>query len=143
MTNVAVKTSGEPLTAHRRLLALSTLLARQDDQAAVLSLVADAPESLGSARTEGIFLDGRWLLARFRDPRIGRADLTAAGQVAGGAVVSAAGIPWCWAYPMPQPLGDSGCLVVSAAATPAESERIMLQILAQQAGISLANARLR
>jgi DNA-binding PucR family transcriptional regulator len=142
MTKVAVETSGEPLTAHRHLLALSRLLAQQDDQAAILSLIADAPELLGSARTEGIFLDGQWQLARFRDPSLGRANLTAAGQVDGGAVVSAAGIAWCWAYPMPQPLGESGCLVVSAAARPTECERIMLQILAQQAGISLANARL-
>ena len=36
----------------------------------------------------------------------------------------------------------AGYLVVGAPAPPAESERVLLQVLAQQAGVALANARL-
>ena len=36
------------------------LLTRQDDQASILDIVANAVGSLGPCRTEGIFLDGRW-----------------------------------------------------------------------------------
>lgn len=62
--------SGEPagprrrgpaqLSALRSVLILSMLLTRQDDQASILDIVANAVGSLGPCRTEGIFLDGRW-----------------------------------------------------------------------------------
>jgi len=45
---------------------LSMLLTRQDDEAGILHLVANAVEYLGPCRTERIFLDGQW--AEVRSP---------------------------------------------------------------------------
>ena len=52
-------------------------------------------------------------------------------------------MPWSWAYSLSSRHGPAGYLVVGAPAPPAESERFLLQVLAQQAGVALANARLR
>ena len=132
----------EPLPAYRHLLALSTLLMRQDDQARILVLVADAVESLGPCRAEGVFLAGDWQVARFRGTAPDSADLAAAFRSPDGAQVRQADAAWTWAYPMALPHAQAGCLVVSAVAQPTESESLMLQVLAQQAGIALANASL-
>ena len=51
-------------------------------------------------------------------------------------------MPWSWAYSLSSRHGPAGYLVVGAPAPPAESERFLLQVLAQQAGVALANARL-
>jgi DNA-binding PucR family transcriptional regulator len=53
-----------------------------------------------------------------------------------------AGVPWSWAYSMWSARGASGCLVVGAEQEPAEGQRFLLEVLAQQAGVALANARL-
>jgi sugar diacid utilization regulator len=53
-----------------------------------------------------------------------------------------AGVPWSWAYSLSSPRGPSGYLVVGAEQEPSESERFLLQVLAQQAGVALANTRL-
>src|SRR5260370_3143764 len=50
----------EQLSALRSLLVLSMLLTQQDNQANILHFVANAVESLGPCRTEGVFLDGQW-----------------------------------------------------------------------------------
>ena len=55
---------------------------------------------------------------------------------------SLADVPWVWAYPIPAAHSPAGSLVVSAAREPAESDRFLLQALAQQAGVALASARL-
>jgi hypothetical protein len=48
-------------------------------------------------------------------------------------------VPWSWAYSLSSRHGPAGYLVVGANAPPAESERFLLQVLAQQA----AEAELR
>ena len=53
-----------------------------------------------------------------------------------------AGVPWSWAYPMSVPHGPSGYLVVGAEQEPAEEQRFLLGVLAQQAGVALANTQL-
>jgi sugar diacid utilization regulator len=139
---VRVDPASEPLSAHRRLLALSMLLTQQDNPAQVLPLVADAVDSLGPCRAEGIFLDGEWRVARFGGPAPRPGDLADAFGTDTGALIKLADAPWSWAYPMPVPHGPSGCLAVSADLEPTASERFLLQVLAQQAGTALANARL-
>jgi GGDEF-like domain len=57
--------------------------------------------------------------------------------------VELAGVPWAWAYPMPEPGRAAGCLVAAAAREPATDELLLLQILAQQTAAALAAARLR
>jgi sugar diacid utilization regulator len=50
--------------------------------------------------------------------------------------------PWCWAIPL-RSLGDlMGHLVVAADAEPTDAVQLLVRSLAQQTGISLANARL-
>ena len=51
-------------------------------------------------------------------------------------------MPWAWAYSLSSPGGPAGFLVAGADAEPAETERFLLQVLTQQAGVALANARL-
>ena len=126
----------------RSLLVLSMLLTRQDNEAEILHLVASAVESLGPWWTERIFLDGHWAELRvpeheptgpaFPDDRWTEQD----------GPVRLAGVPWSWAYPMSTPRGPSGYLVVGASREPAEEQRFLLRVLAQQAGVALANARL-
>ena len=132
----------EQLSALRSLLVLSMLLTRQDAEAGILHLVANAVESLGPCRTERILLDGRW--TEVRVPQHEPADPDLAGQVPAqeGVRFELAGVPWSWAYSMSSPRGPSGYLVVGAEQEPAESERFLLQVLAQHAGVALANARL-
>jgi hypothetical protein len=130
------------------VLILSMLLTRQDDQASILDIVANAVGSLGPCRTEGIFLDGRWQPVQVPAREAGPVSLpgvlpTADGHpaAAGGALVLG-GVAWSWAYSLSGPHGPAGYLVVGAEARPAESERFLLRVLGQQTGVVLANARL-
>ena len=131
---------GEQLSALRSMLALSMHLTQQDSQDDILHDVANAVQSLGSCTTEGIFLDGSW-----QDVRIAGGTATSLPAVidaADGGPVVLAGVTWSWAYSLSSRHGPAGYLVVAAPAPPAESERFLLQVLAQQTGVALANARL-
>ena len=130
----------EQLLALRSLLVLSMLLTQQDSQDDILHYAANAVESLGSCATEGIFLDGSW-----QDVRIAAGTATSLPAVidaAGSGPVMLADVPWSWAYSLSSRHGPAGYLVVGARAPPAESEQFLLQVLAQQTGVALANARL-
>jgi sugar diacid utilization regulator len=130
----------EQLSALRSMLVLAMLLTQQDSQASILHYVANAVESLGSCTTEGIFLDSRWQDIRL--PRRRASSLPALTLPAEGGPVPVAGVPWAWAYPLSSRHGPTGYLLVGAQVPPAEGERFLLQVLAQQAGVALANARL-
>src|SRR3984885_10625596 len=130
----------EQLSALRSMLALAMLLTQQDSQDSILHYVANAVESLGSCMTEGIFLDGLW--QDIRIPGRKAASLPAVVDAAEGGPVTLADVPWSWAYSLSSRHGLAGYLVIGALAPPAESERFLLQVLAQQAGVALANARL-
>jgi sugar diacid utilization regulator len=130
----------EQLSALRSILALAMLLTQQDSQDSILHYVANAVESLGSCMTEGIFLDGQWQDVRI--PGRKTTSLPAVGDAAGGGPVTLADVPWSWSYSLSSRHGPTGYLIVGAPAPPAESERFLLQVLAQQTGVALANARL-
>jgi sugar diacid utilization regulator len=119
---------------------LAMLLTQQDDQASILDSVANAVESLGSCTTEGIFLDGQWQDIRLSHRRA--SDLPALMLAAEGGPVTLADVPRSWAYSLASRHGSAGYLLVGAQVPPAEGERFLLQVLAQQAGVALANARL-
>ena len=137
----------EQLSALRSLLVLAMLLTQQDSQGTILNMVANAVESLGRCQFKGIYFDGRR-----QDVAVpGRgaaavsplpAELVTAGLPPGGGQVELADLPWGWAYSLVSPDGPAGYLIVGAAWLPAESERFLLQVLAQQAAVALANARL-
>src|SRR5690349_1415172 len=137
----------EQLSALRSLLVLAMLLTQQDSQASILNVVANAVESLGRCQLEGIYFDGRWQDVQVPD-RGAAAEgppstaVTTAILLPGGGQVELAGVPWAWAYPLSSPHGPGGYLIVGAAGPLAESERFLLQVLAQQAGVALANAHL-
>src|SRR5690242_808040 len=137
----------EQLSALRSLLVLAMLLTQQDSQATVLEVVANAVESLGRFQLAGIYFDGLW-----QDVRVPGRGAAAEGPPGtavitavlppGGGQVELAGLPWGWAYPLSSPYGPGGYLVVGAAGPLAENERFLLQVLAQQAAVALANAHL-
>jgi sugar diacid utilization regulator len=129
----------EQLSALRSMLVLA-LLTQQDSQDSILHYVANAVESLGSWTTEGVFLDGLWQDLRIPGQKAARRP--AAVDAADGGRVTLADVPWSWAYPLSGRHGTAGYLVVGAPAPPVESERILLRVLAHQAGVALANARL-
>ncbi len=53
-----------------------------------------------------------------------------------------AGRGWAWAYPLRGVAGQLGHLVASCAAEPATEQRFLIQVLAQQTGVAVSNARL-
>ncbi|HXA61706.1 MAG TPA: helix-turn-helix domain-containing protein [Streptosporangiaceae bacterium] len=130
----------EQLSALRSMLVLAMLLTQQDRQDSILHYVANAVESLGSCTTEGIFLHGQWQEVRI--PGRKAPSLSAVVDAAEGGPVTLADVPWSWAYSLSSRHGPAGYVVVGAAAPPAESERFLLRVLAQQAGAALTNARL-
>jgi sugar diacid utilization regulator len=137
----------EQLSALRSLLVLAMLLTQQDSQATILNVVGNAVESLGRCQLKGIYLDGLWQDVEV--PGRGaaaegppRTEVITAVLPPGGGQIELAAVPWAWAYPLSSPHGPGGYLVVGAAGPLAESERFLLQVLAQQAAVALANAHL-
>lgn len=131
----------EQLSALRSLLVLAMLLTQQENQASIRHFVANAVESLGPCWTEGIFLDGQWQDVRVPSQEAMSANLPDAFPAADGELMLA-DVPWSWAFSLSSPHGPSGYLVVGAKFPPANGERFLLQVLAQQAGVALANVRL-
>lgn len=109
----------------------------------MVQLVAGAVETVGPCRAEGILLDGCWQDIPTAGHNGAQADLGSVVPSAEGGRVELAGVCWAWAYPMPDPYGSAGYLVVGAGRVPGEDERFLLQVLARQAGAALADARLR
>jgi len=132
----------DQLSDLRSLLVLSMLLTRQDDEAEILHLVASAVESLGPCRTERIFLDGGWAEVRVPAHEPVSRGLPDGKWPQQEGPVRLAGVPWSWAYQVPIPPGQSGYLVVGAEQEPSEAQRFLLGVLAQHAGVALANTRL-
>jgi sugar diacid utilization regulator len=137
----------EQLSALRSLLVLAMLLTQQDSQAAILTMVANAVESLGRCQLKSIYLDGQ----RQDVPVSGReaaaarppsAERVTAGLPLGGGQVELTDLPWGWAYSLASPHGPVGYLIVGASEPPAASQRFLLQVLAQQAAVALTNAHL-
>jgi DNA-binding PucR family transcriptional regulator len=133
------------LSALRSLLTLSMLLTQQDNQASILHFAANAVGSLGPCRTEGIVLDGQWqdvqVAGRLARPA-GLPELPAGRTADGGVPAGIPGAAWSWAYSLSSRRGLSGHLVVGCDHRPTTSERFLVQVLAQQTGVALANAHL-
>ena len=138
----------EQLSALRSLLVLFMLLVQQDSESGILHFVANSVGSLSHCTTEGIFLDGQWRDVGPPDqdgrpasrPVIRSVSLSA--DISHSMQVELAGVTWSNAYSLGSPHGPSGYLVVGAEQAPAEGERFLLQVLAQQTGVALANVRL-
>ncbi len=139
------RAAGGQLSVRDRLSALSSLLmlaAGQDDQASLVQVVAGAVEKIGPCRAEAMLLGGQWQDIPTADNMPSRTDVGSVVLSADGGRVELVGVSWAWAYPMPDPYGTTGYLVVGSAREPAEHDLFLLQVLALGAGAALANARL-
>ncbi len=135
------------LSSLQGLLVLSMLMTESDDQERIAELAATSVGSLGPFRLHGVRLrDGgwRWLGDPLEDPEV-RFDVEArfAGVGVAGGAVSVPGAPWSWAFPLRGLDTLYGHLVVGADEEPGASGVFLLGVLAQQAGIALANAGAR
>jgi sugar diacid utilization regulator len=127
----------------RALLVLSILMTESADDQQILRLATSAAASLGSWQIAGFAIGGAWWA---RGCRCGPIDPQLAAQLralpATGGPVAAPDAPWGWAYPLRSIAGPLGHLVVHAAQEPAAEEQFLAQVLAQQTGVAVSNARL-
>src|SRR5207237_377505 len=109
------------------------------------ALVDTMPTLTRQGRVEAVWLDEEWRAVDCVRGRGGpRTDLEAriAELGGGGGALQWPGVGWAWAFPLTSRGGASGYLVVGSPERPAEHEWSLIQGLAQQTGMALANARL-
>ena len=136
----------ERLGEFRALLVISLLMTESVNEDQILELAASSAPGLGPWRIEGYgFTDGQWR------PGPGTAHASTgtgalAGQLAAlgsrGGRVSLPGSGWAWAYPLRGVSGLLGHLVASCDREPSAEERFLIQVVAQQTGVAVSNARL-
>jgi sugar diacid utilization regulator len=135
----------ERLSEFRALLVISLLMTESVSEDQILELAVSAAPGLGPWRIEGYgFRDGQWRPAVRPVPGTSSSDITrqlvALGQ--GGGKVDLPGHPWAWAYPLRSVSGLLGHLVASCHWEPSAEQRFLLQVIAQQTGVAVSNARL-
>jgi sugar diacid utilization regulator len=128
------------------LLVLAMLMTESGDERQILRLATSSVGGLARCRPEGIYLTGegwRWTADSLRQGTGRRAveeQLPGVGPM--GGAVAVPGRSWGWAYPLRSPAGGVGFLIVSAEEALLPAEQFLLRVMAQQAGMALANARL-
>ena len=135
----------ERLSEFRALLVILLLMTESASEDQILELAAASAPGLGSARIEGYGLsDGQWRAAGPAADGVSTSDitrqLTALGQ--GGGQVDLPGRHWAWAYPLCSGSGLIGHLVASSQLEPSTEQRFLIQVIAQQTGVAVSNARL-
>jgi sugar diacid utilization regulator len=135
----------ERLSEFRALLVILLLMTESVSEDQILELAASSAPGLGSARIEGYgFSDGQWRAAGPAADGVSTSDiarqLTALGQ--GGGQVDLPGRHWAWAYPLCSGSGLIGHLVASSQLEPSAEQRFLMQVIAQQTGVAVSNARL-
>jgi signal transduction histidine kinase len=134
------------LSSLTALQALSMVMTDSKDDEEILELAVSALRSLTQhCRAEAIWLDGHWQsvgsLQGPGDRAAGlEAQLVSLGSAGGALRVSDLG--WVWAFPLSSRGGASGYIVVGSPRAPPEHAWSLIQALAQQTGVALANARL-
>ena len=134
----------ERLGEFRALLVISLLMTESVNEDQILELAASSAPGLGPWRIEGYaFTDGQW------HPGLGQAAAAPAGlgrQLAAlsgkGGPVDLPGRGWAWAYPLRGVGGLLGHLVASCPEEPSAEQRFLVQVVAQQTGVAVSNARL-
>jgi sugar diacid utilization regulator len=135
----------ERLSEFRALLVILLLMTESVSEDQILELAASSAPGLGSARIEGYgFSDGQWRAAGPAAGGVSTSDiarqLTALGQ--GGGQVDLPDRHWAWAYPLCSGSGLIGHLVASSQLEPSAEQRFLIQVIAQQTGVAVSNARL-
>jgi sugar diacid utilization regulator len=131
------------LTNLRALLVLSILMTESADDEQILRLAVSAASSLGAWRIAGFAVGGSW-----------RTDADGAGSIppqlsnqlrtlpeAGGRVITRDSA-WAWAYPLRSIAGPIGHMIACAGCQPTGEEQFLAQVVAQQTGVAVSNARL-
>ena len=134
----------ERLGEFRALLVISLLMTESVSEDQILDLAASSAPGLGPWWIDGYsFTDGQWR------PGTGRACSPPgglAGRLAaldrGGGKVELPGRAWAWAFPLRDSGGLLGHLVASSDREPSAEERFGIQVIAQQTGVAVSNARL-
>ena len=141
----------DQLSSAQGLLVLSMLITESGEEQEILRLAATAVPSLSRCRLLGVYLvenepgsfsNGTFSgLARPEEEEdvMVKAQLAVLGTA--GGPVAPVGTAWGWAYPLRSLGGNFGYLVAAADEPPGAHEQFLLRVLAQQAGIALANAR--
>ena len=126
------------------LLAQSMVMTSSRDETEILRIATTAVLSLGGCRVEAVYLDGDWqVVGPVGHPA--NADVLAAQLRAldrSGGPLDLDGAGWAWAYPMVSLDEMVGHLVISRDAEPEPHHQFLLDVLVQQAGVALVNARL-
>ncbi len=134
----------ERLGEFRALLVISLLMTESVSEDQVLDLAASSAPGLGPWRIEGYgFTDGRWRPAT-APANLPVGDLAAqlAAFGSGGGQVELPGRTWAWAFPLRGVGGQLGHLVASCEREPSAEDRFLIQVIAQQTGVAVSNARL-
>lgn len=134
----------ERLSEFRALLVISLLMTESVNEDQILELAASSAPGLGPWRIDGYgFTDGQWrpASATGSNPPSGLLNqLAALGTTAGP--VRLPGRSWAWAYPLRGVGGPLGHLVASCDGEPPAEQRFLIQVIAQQTGVAVSNARL-
>ncbi|MGH3897965.1 MAG: PucR family transcriptional regulator [Pseudonocardiaceae bacterium] len=134
----------DQLASFRPLLALSMLMTSSSDESEILRIATTAVPSLGGGRVAAVCLDGDWQAAGSVNHPVNadvlHTQFAALGRSGGAVDVEGAG--WTWMYPLVTLDDMSGYLVVSLDTEPEPHYQFLLNVLVQQTGAALVNARL-
>ncbi|GAA0663779.1 hypothetical protein GCM10009535_49260 [Streptomyces thermocarboxydovorans] len=134
----------DQLSNLRGLLMLSMLMTESTDERQILHLATTSVASFGRCHVEGVYyLGDGWQATPAVRPEVRAAiepQIMALGH--SGGLVTVPGQGWGWALPVRSLDEYVGHLIVSAGEEPSSDEQFLLQALAQQTGVALANARL-
>jgi sugar diacid utilization regulator len=134
----------ERLGEFRALLVISLLMTESVNEDQILELAASSAPGLGSWRVDGFgFTDGQWRPGGVPAAAVaGNLTRQLAALGSRGGKVDRPGRGWAWAYPLKGVSGPLGHLVASCEREPSTEERFLIQVIAQQTGVAVSNARL-
>jgi sugar diacid utilization regulator len=130
----------------RALLMLSMLMTESGDEGKILRLAATSMPSFGRCHLIGVYLEvGGWratetLFATLTTRIEVEKQLRSLGRT--GGAIAIPGEAWGWALPLRSLEGHVGYFIAGAPEEPSPSAQFLLQVLAQQTGVALANAHL-
>jgi sugar diacid utilization regulator len=136
----------EQLSNLQGLLMLSMLMTQSGDSEKILHLAETSVPSFGHCHLIGAKLDDRWIpmpSAKLSPQDQIEAGALVAALTAGGGELQMPGRAWAKALPLRSLRSHVGFLVVGAIdRPPSANEQFLLQVLSQQTGIALVNAKL-
>lgn len=131
------------LTNLRALLVLSILMTESADEEQILRLASSSASSLGDWRIAGFMIRHSWWTTAHGTGEVpaGLAGQLPALPEAGGPV-RVPEVGWAWAYPLRSIAGPLGHMICCAAVEPPIEQQFLAQVVAQQTGVAVSNARL-